>query len=138
MVTVISPAMRIVRPTPWASNVVGLASGSAGRYEATHRLVYRYARERLEAADEVLERLVAYLAALAKEETALGREGLARLELERPHIKPLVEACEKWQAWRRVVELAFGVDGYLDRAGFWSERTEVLEAGFRAAGELGD
>jgi tetratricopeptide (TPR) repeat protein len=113
----------------------GLLTEVGGRYEATHRLIYRYARERLEAPAGALERLVGYLAGLARDQIKLGRERLGRLDLERPHILPLVEGCQARQDWFSIIRLACAVDDYLDRAGRRSDRTAVLEDGLKAARE---
>jgi tetratricopeptide (TPR) repeat protein len=116
-----------------------LVRGERGRYQASHALVHTYARERLGPAVEVIERLAGYYTALTEEQNALGLEGYARLDAERPHLIAVLARCTEEQAWTEALGLAWAISGhggYFDMQGHWIERVTALRAGLPAARAL--
>jgi tetratricopeptide (TPR) repeat protein len=113
-----------------------LLRGEEGRYQASHALVHTYARERLGPAIEVIERLAAHYTALTEEQSALGLEGYARLDAERPHLMAVLARCVQGESWQESLSLAWAISGhkgYLDIQGHWTERVSALQAGLAAA-----
>jgi tetratricopeptide (TPR) repeat protein len=116
----------------------GLLLGGQGRYTLSHALVYTFIRQELPVEQESLERLAGYYARLAKQESAQGPEGFARLEPERTHALQALRECVQRGRWRAGLGLAWALDRYLDLSGRWTERIEAME-GLRACAQgLGD
>jgi len=102
-------------------------------YEVSHALIHTYARRRLTAPAQAVQRLVAYYDALAREQSKLGLEGYSRLDAERGHLLVVLARCGEAEEWAAVKSLVQAVDDYLDIRGHSTERVTVLEIGMRAA-----
>jgi tetratricopeptide (TPR) repeat protein len=108
------------------------------RYQVSHPLVHTYARERLVPSAEVTERLAAYYAVLAEEQSARGLPGYAVLDAERAHLVAVLAGCAARGHYEAARRLTWAVEGYLDVQGYWVERVAVVQVGLQAAQVLGD
>ena len=114
----------------------GLLLRSGQGYEVSHALVHTYARRRMAAGEEAVERLAAYYDALAREQREKGLEGYRRLDAERGHLMRVLAGCEEGERWEAARRLVWAVDGYLDIQGHWTDRATALEVGVKAARSL--
>ncbi|MCB0168635.1 MAG: tetratricopeptide repeat protein [Anaerolineae bacterium] len=115
------------------------------RYQIKHNLVYTYARQNENnlidnrvVRKKLVKNLVTYYTKLAKEQSKLGSDGYARLDLERLHMMHLLEIIVVQKDWGNVLELVGSIDDYLDKQGHWTERVMALQDGLKAAKELED
>jgi tetratricopeptide (TPR) repeat protein len=115
----------------------GLLRQNGQRYEVSHPLIHRYARQQLTPPANTVRRLATCYMALAWEQSALGREGYARLEADRPHLMRVLTDCVELGDWEAAYGLAAAVEDYLDRQGYWAERVIANEVGLMAAWQLG-
>jgi tetratricopeptide (TPR) repeat protein len=115
----------------------GLLNQSGRRCQVAHVLVHNYARKHLTAPAKALRRLTASYVALAWEQSALGPEGYAVLDANRPHIMKILTECLQWEDWEAAYSLAAAIEDYLDRQGYWSERVIANEVGLITAWQLG-
>ncbi|MDM8524897.1 tetratricopeptide repeat protein, partial [Desulfococcaceae bacterium HSG8] len=115
----------------------GLLTRTGKRWETSHALVHTYAREELSPDDEIIRRLAGYYEAFAEEHREHGPEGYARLDGERAHIMKVLEGCGDRGEWQAVSDLVWAAEDYLDMQGYQTERLTALEAGVKAAQELG-
>jgi len=124
----------------WLGELVryGLLSRDKGRYAISHALIHTYASERLNVAEEMVERLVAFYVALAEHFSQQGLAGYQALDGERPHLLRLIAGCAKGDDWLGVRKLVWAIDGYLSIQGHASERQTALATGLTAAQQLGD
>jgi tetratricopeptide (TPR) repeat protein len=111
----------------------GLLLREGERYEVSHALVHTYARRRMDVADEMAGRVVAYYIELAKTESAKGLEGYKRLDTERGHLMRVLAGCVEREDWEGARGLVWAVDNYLSIQGHWTERQTALRTGIRAA-----
>jgi len=109
-----------------------------GRYQVVHRLIHTYAHERLTAPSRVIERLTAYYTALTRVQSEQGSIGYKILEPEQAHILAVLVGCVEQKKWEHVQNLAWAVDDYLNKQGYWTERIRANEYGLSAARALGD
>lgn len=105
-------------------------------YEVTHRLIYTYVRQELNASPTLLKRLADHYLTFARSQQAQGIEGYAALDVERPHLMDVLVKCESQQEWTRVKDLVWAIDEYLDLQGHWTQRYLALQAGLAAARAL--
>lgn len=115
----------------------GLLRQNGQRYEVSHPLLHKYARQQLTPPANTVRRLATCYMALAWEQSALGREGYARLEADRPHLMQVLTDCVELGDWEAAYGLAAAVEDYLDRQGYWAERVIANEVGLMAAWQLG-
>lgn len=115
----------------------GLLSQVGQRCQVAHVLVHNYAKKHLTAPAKALRRLAASYVALAWEQSALGPEGYAVLDANRPHIMKTLTECLQWEDWEAAYSLAAAIEDYLDRQGYWSERVIANEIGLITAWQLG-
>jgi len=111
----------------------GLLLRSGQGYEVSHALVHTYARRRMAAGEEAVERLAAYYTQLAQSESSKGLEGYRRLDAERGHLMRVLAGCEEGERWEAARSLVWAVKDYLDIQGHWTDRATALETGVRAA-----
>ncbi|MBN1887558.1 MAG: tetratricopeptide repeat protein, partial [Thermoflexales bacterium] len=111
----------------------GLLLPVGERYQVSHALVHTYAHGRLAPPPEILMRLAAHYEAFAKQQSALGLEGFARLNEERTHILAIQRACLAAGQWNTVRGLTWAIEDYLDLQGHSTERRTTLEMGLQAA-----
>lgn len=114
----------------------GLLRPVNGRYQIGHPLLHRYAGY-MSAPARAVRRLATYYVAWAWEQSALGYEGLARLDADRPHIMRILAECLKSEEWQAAHGLAVAIEDYLDRQSYWAERVTANEAGLIASWQLG-
>ncbi|NJN94050.1 MAG: tetratricopeptide repeat protein, partial [Anaerolineales bacterium] len=107
------------------------------RYEVSHSLIHSYARQQLPAPAKSIRRLAACYVALAWEQSALGREGYARLDADRPHLLRVLTGCVEQEEWEAAYGLAAAIEEYLDRQEYLAERVIANEVGLMAAWQLG-
>lgn len=115
----------------------GLLRQNGQRYAVSHPLIHTYARQQLTPPTKTVRRLAACYMALAWEQSALGREGYARLEADQPHLMRILADCVELGDWEAAYGLAAAVEDYLDRQEFWAERVIANEIGLMAAWQLG-
>jgi tetratricopeptide (TPR) repeat protein len=115
----------------------GLLRRAGQRYQISHSLVHAYARQRLTPPAKAVRRLAACYMALAWEQNALGREGYARLDADRPHLLRVLTDCVEQAEWEAAYGLAAAVEDYLDRQAYLAERVIANEVGLMAAWQLG-
>ncbi len=115
----------------------GLLLRREERYEISHALVHRYARERLALTGQGVEQVVNYYTCLAENQSKRGPVGYAALDEARGHILAVLTGCAARRAWEPVRSLVKAVDSYLDITGHWTEWQTVLKAGLAAAQGLG-
>jgi hypothetical protein len=117
----------------------GLLVRTAGRYVASHALVHTYARERCAPAAAAVDRLAAYYAAWAWEQSALGAEGYCLLDQERVHVMQVLERCaERSRSKGALLGLAWAMRDYLSAQGYWTDLRKTMGYGQAAAHALGD
>jgi tetratricopeptide (TPR) repeat protein len=116
----------------------GLLLRREGDYEVSHALIRTYIRVRNPAPSEMLTKIAAHYAALAKAESEKGLEGFARLNSERAHMMQVLRECEAHEDWEHVSQLAWALDNYLDLSGYWTEWVAALRAGLASARALDD
>lgn len=115
----------------------GLLRQSGQRYLVSHPFIHTYARQQLTPPAKTVRRLAACYMALAWEKNALGREGYADLEADRPHLMRVLTDCVELGDWEAAYGLAAAVEDYLDRQEYWAERVIANEIGLMAAWQLG-
>ena len=115
----------------------GLLQQVGQRYEVSHNLIHTHARQHLTPPAKTIRRLAACYMALAWEQSALGREGYARLDADRAHIMRILSECVELEDWEAAYGLAAAVEDYLDRQEYWAERVIANEVGLMAAWQLG-
>lgn len=108
---------------------------SDGRYQVIHRLVHTYATERVAVPPAALTRLATYYSRLVHEQTKLGGQGYARLNVERPHFIEIVEKCLKQGEWAHVWNLAYAMQAYLHFQHRITDLIKVNNAALSAAWE---
>ncbi|MCK6629104.1 MAG: tetratricopeptide repeat protein [Anaerolineae bacterium] len=115
----------------------GLLRQVGQRYEVSHSLIHNYVRQQLPAPAKSIRRLAACYVALAWEQSALGREGYARLDADRPHFLRVLTDCVEQEEWEAAYGLAAAIEEYLDRQEYLAERVIANEVGLMAAWQLG-
>ena len=110
----------------------GLLLRPQERYEISHALIHTYARRRLAAPGEVVERVAGYYTELSEQQSQLGPKGYARLDGERAHIMTVLTRCVEREQWEAGQSLVWGVTNYLHIQGHWLDWVKMLELGLRA------
>jgi hypothetical protein len=78
---------------------IGLLWHAGKRFEMSHGVIYSQVRQQVAPPAKAIRRLAAYYTALTWEQSALGREGYATLDLERPHMMRVLSGCVESQDW---------------------------------------
>lgn len=115
----------------------GLLHRVGQRYEVTHDSIQAYARQNLTPPARSIRRLATCYMAMAWEQSGLGREGYAKLDIDRAHFMRVLNECVKLEDWEAAYGLAAAIEDYLDRQEHWSERVIANEVGLIAAWQLG-
>ncbi|MCI5115926.1 MAG: tetratricopeptide repeat protein, partial [Candidatus Electrothrix sp. AX1] len=116
----------------------GLLEKTDQRWQASHSLVYTYARIKLALNKKNLQLLAAYYIKFCQSQNKAGLEGYARLDSERAHCLRLLEACLTNELWREIKALVATIEEYLDRQGHWIELLSAYEIRLTAARQAGD
>ncbi len=116
----------------------GLLMRDGERYAASHALIHTYSRECCPAPPDAVGRLSAYYTAFAREQTAQGVPGYARLDTERSHIMRMLETCKEREQWQALSDLVKAAWKYLDLRGYWTDFQTALELNLIAAQQQGD
>jgi tetratricopeptide (TPR) repeat protein len=106
-------------------------------YETSHALIHTFARRRMQVLGKEGEHMATYYTKLVKEQSKLGPQGYASLDIERAHIVTILGGCIKWQAWETARNLAWAMERYLDLQGHWTDRIKAHEIGLEAARKMG-
>jgi len=114
----------------------GLLEMVEKRYQISHPLIHAYAQEHLPQPVQATKRLATFFVSHVWEQSKLGPEGYALLEIDRPHLMTLLTECLEAEDWEAAYSLATAVEDYLDRRGYWTERVIANEAGLIAAWQL--
>lgn len=110
-----------------------LLSRYGDRYQVSHALIYSYSRTKLWADNRTVKRLTLYYMRFATKENQKGLEGYNRLDPERSHIIQLIDSCNNRLMLKKVTDLVFVIDDYLNIRGYWTERIKALKMGLESA-----
>ncbi|MCB0168606.1 MAG: hypothetical protein KDI79_30540, partial [Anaerolineae bacterium] len=113
----------------------GLLDRVEGWYQLSHVLVYHYVYEKLPAADDKIERLVAAYIGLTGQEESHKFDWFA---FQYIHYIALAIICEERQAWSQIIDLAGAIDEYFDLQGYWFDRLEINQQALKACREIRD
>lgn len=136
----VAAALPDVNVVPLLNQLVayGLLQRVGSQYEVTHALVHTYGRYQLSTDDSAPARLAAFYETLAVEQTKLGQEGYARLDLVRTHFVPVLTHCLARQQWTAVPKLVIAASQYLGDQGHLLEEIKILDLGLTAAHAIPD
>ncbi len=116
----------------------GLMEKPGEGWQISHALIHTYARTELALSKEKLERLAHWYIDFCETQSKAGLEGYARLDGERAHCLRLMESCLDGGLWQRVQDLAWALEVYLYRQGYWTEELAAFEMALTASRQAGD
>lgn len=106
---------------------------SGERYQVTHRLVHTYARERVSAPNEAVERVADHYRELTLAVTKSNNKNYTKLDAEREHVLAILKQCTDREIWSAAHHLAQAMNQYLRDEHRDTERIQVNELGLLAA-----
>jgi len=116
----------------------GLLERQKERWQTSHALIHTYARTELALSTESLVQLADWYIAFCKAASNEGVKGYARLDAERAHCLRLMESCLNSKMWKKVKQLVWAIDMYLDRQGYWAEEQAAFEICLTSIRQSGD